>query len=75
MSLRMIDPEQQTAARVAGFIYLIAMATSMFAELYARGPLIVAGNAMQTAITIAASERLQLLGVKRSQVIGACGES
>ena len=62
MTLRTIDPEQQTAAKVAGFIYLIAMATSIFAELYARGPLIVAGNAMQTAINIAASERLFRVG-------------
>ena len=57
-TLGTIDPEQHTAARVVGFIYLIAMATSMFAELYARGPLIVRGDAVQTAINIAASERL-----------------
>jgi hypothetical protein len=53
-----IEPEQQTAAKVVGWIYLIAMATSMFAELYARSPLIVRGDAVQTAINIAASERL-----------------
>lgn len=58
MTLPTIDREQQTAAKVAGLIYLIAMATSMFAELYARGPLIVRGDAVQTAINIAASERL-----------------
>jgi len=53
-----IEPEQRTAAKIAGSIYLIAMATSMFAELYARGPLIVRGDAVQTAINIVASERL-----------------
>ncbi len=58
LTSRSILPEQHTAARVVGFIYLIAMATSMFAELYLRGPLIVRGDAMQTAINIAASERL-----------------
>jgi hypothetical protein len=58
MTLRTLEPEQHTAAKVVGYIYLIAMATSMFAELYARGPLIVRGDAMQTAINIAASERL-----------------
>lgn len=52
------DREQQTAAKVVGLIYLIAMATSMFAELFLRGPLIVRGDAAQTAINIAASEGL-----------------
>ncbi|HVS31037.1 MAG TPA: DUF4386 domain-containing protein [Thermoanaerobaculia bacterium] len=56
--LRAIEPEQQTAARVVGFIHLMAMATSMFAELYVRGPLIARGDAIQTAINIAESERL-----------------
>lgn len=41
MTIRTIEPEQHTAAKVAGFIYLVAMATSIFAELYLRGPLIV----------------------------------
>ena len=57
-----IEPAQRTAAKVAGASYLIAMATSMFAELYARAPLIVTGNAAQTAINIAASERLFRVG-------------
>lgn len=52
-----ITPEQRTAAKVAGCIYLIAMATSMFAELYLRGSLIVPRDAAQTALNIAASER------------------
>lgn len=58
MTLGTINPEQQSAARVVGFVYLMAMATSMFAELYLRGPLIVRGDAVQTAINIVASERL-----------------
>jgi hypothetical protein len=57
-----IEPEQHTAAKVVGWIYLIAMATSIFAELYARAPLIVPGDAMRTAINIAASERLFRVG-------------
>jgi hypothetical protein len=57
-----ILPEQRTAAKVVGSIYLIAMATSIFAELYARAPLIVRGDAMQTAINIATSERLFRIG-------------
>jgi hypothetical protein len=61
-SQRPIDPEQRTAAKAAGLIYLIAMATSIFAELYARAPLIVAGDATRTAMNIVASERLFRIG-------------
>ena len=50
-----IDRDQQIAAKVIGSIYLIAMATSMFSELYLRGPLMVAGDAAQTAANITAS--------------------
>ena len=57
-----IEPEQRVAATVAGYVYLIAMATSMFAEIYARAPLMVRGNAAQTAINIAANERLFRIG-------------
>jgi hypothetical protein len=52
-----IAPEQRIAAKVAGCIYLAAMATSMFAELYLRGSLIVPRDAVQTALNIVASER------------------
>lgn len=45
-----IAPEQRTAAKVAGSIYLIAMATSMFAELYLRDSMIVPRDAVQTAL-------------------------
>ena len=57
-----ITPEQRTAARVAGFLYLLLMATLMFAELYARGPQLVRGDAAQTARNIAATERLFRIG-------------
>jgi Domain of unknown function (DUF4386) len=53
-----IDPSQRTAAKVAGVVYLVAMATSMFAELALRGPLMVRGNAVQTVLNIAEAERL-----------------
>src|SRR2546428_4238466 len=38
------------------------MVTAMFAQFYARGPLIVSGDAVQTAKNIAASERLFRIG-------------
>ena len=53
-----IAPEQHRAARVAGIVYLAAMATSMFAELVLRGPLMVPGDAAKTAMNIAKSQEL-----------------
>ncbi len=58
----MIEPEQRTAAKVAGFLYLFLMVTGVFAEFYARGPLIVPADATQTAKNIVASERLFRIG-------------
>jgi len=58
----MTEEAQRTAAGIAGFLYLFLMATGVFAELYARGSLIVPGNAAATAANIAASERLFRLG-------------
>ncbi|MEA2162320.1 MAG: hypothetical protein QOK37_447 [Thermoanaerobaculia bacterium] len=57
-----IEPAQHTAAKVVGYVYLIAMATAIFAEIYARAPLIVRGDAARTAINIAANERLFRIG-------------
>jgi Domain of unknown function (DUF4386) len=58
-----LEPAQQTAAKVAGFLYLFTMVSANFAEFYARGRLIVAGDAVQTTKNIAASERLFRLGI------------
>ena len=57
-----LEPAQQRAAKVAGFLYLFTMVTANFAEFYARGRLIVAGDAVQTARNLAASELLFRLG-------------
>ncbi len=58
-----IEPAQHTAAKVAGFLYVFGMAIAVFAEFYARGRLIVPGDAVQTARNIAASERLFRIGI------------
>src|SRR5574341_185827 len=63
MSLHTIEPEQQTAAKIVGFLYLFLMVTGIFAEFYARGSLLVPGDAAQTARNIAASERLFRIGI------------
>ncbi len=62
MTRRTIEPAQQTAAKVAGFLYLFTMVTASFAEFYARGRLIVSGDAARTARNIVASELLFRIG-------------
>ena len=63
MPLRSIEPEQHTAAKAVGALYLLMMVTGIFAEFYARGSLIVRGDAVQTARNILASERLFRIGI------------
>ncbi|MBI2841104.1 MAG: DUF4386 domain-containing protein [Acidobacteria bacterium] len=58
-----VEPAQQIAAKVAGFLYLFTMAISVFSESYVRGRLIVRGDAVQTAKNIVASERLFRISV------------
>jgi hypothetical protein len=57
------EPAQQRAARVAGFLYVLQMATAIFGETYVRGGLLVRGDAVQTAKNIAASQRLFRVGI------------
>ena len=56
MENKSIIASQSKAAKVAGFMYLIGMAVSIFVELYLRGSLIVRGNALETADKIMAHE-------------------
>jgi len=63
MTLGAIEPAQQTAAKVAGFLYLVTMVIPLLAELYLRAPLMVHGDAVQTARNILASERLFRLSI------------
>lgn len=62
MTLPTIEPAQRTAARIAGFLYLLQMATGVGAY-YARGRLIVGEDAGQTAQNILAAERLFRLSI------------
>jgi hypothetical protein len=56
-ALRPIEPAQYTAARIVGFLYLFTNATAIFA-FSLRGKLMVLRDPVQTAMNIAASERL-----------------
>lgn len=61
---------QSNAARLAGLLYLIAMATGLFAEFYVHFPstLIVSGDAAKTASNIMANERLYRIGIANNIV-------
>ena len=56
---------QSWAARLAGLLYLVAMATGLFAEFYVRFPsrLIVDGDTAKTAANILANEQLYRIGI------------
>jgi hypothetical protein len=63
-------PLQLKAARLAGLLFLIAMATGLFAEFYLRFPstLIVSGDALKTTNNIIAHERLFRIGIANNIV-------
>ncbi|HYJ62768.1 MAG TPA: DUF4386 domain-containing protein [Parafilimonas sp.] len=56
---------ESKAARLAGLLYLVAMATGLFAEFYVRFPstLVVSGDAAKTASNIIANEQLYRIGI------------
>jgi hypothetical protein len=57
MTIGTIDRSQRTAAKVAGFACLFGMAIVVFANYWLLNPLIVPGNAAETARKIMAHER------------------
>ena len=63
MTYTTTEPEQRTAARVAGLFYLLMMFTGLIGELYFRSPRIVPDDAVQTAKNIAAAETFFRLGI------------
>jgi hypothetical protein len=68
---RAIEPVQRTAAKTVGFLYLVAMAISIFGEAV-RGRFILPHDAVQTAFRIAASEVLFRLSIAGDLIIYAC---
>ncbi len=58
-----VTPEQRTAAKIVGLLYLVQMATGVFGEVVARGRLVVPGDASRTAQNIIAGERLFRLSI------------
>src|ERR1700751_5334226 len=62
VALPTIEPAQQTAARVAGFAYLITFATVVYVNFGIHDRLIVENNA-ETARNVLAHERLFRIGI------------
>lgn len=73
MSVHVIEPAQHRAARIIGLLYLILMATGVFAEFYARGTLIVPDDPARTATSIVASETLFRWGILSNLITFAGG--
>jgi hypothetical protein len=63
MAIYTIDDSQRTAARVAGFAYLITFATVVYVNFGIHDRLIVENNAAETARNILAHERLYRIGI------------
>src|SRR5690242_7901236 len=63
MTMNTIEPPQRSAARVAGFLYLLLMAVALFSEFYVRLRLLVPADPTQTARNLALSERLFRVGI------------
>ncbi len=62
----------QTYARIGGALYLIIIVAGIFGELFARGPLIVSGDAAATASHIADSISLWRAGIASDVVMHMC---
>ncbi len=65
MENQTVITSQLKAARLAGLLFLIAMATGLFAEFYVHFPssLIVSGDAAKTASNITSNEILYRIGI------------
>jgi hypothetical protein len=70
MIIGTIDGSQRTAARVAGFAYLLSLATEVVSEFRIRPQLFVAGNAAETARNILAHETLFRIGIASDLIYG-----
>jgi hypothetical protein len=63
MTERTFGTSPQTYARTGGILYLIIIATAMFAEGFVRGRFVVSGDAVTTAANIVASPTLFRAGL------------
>jgi Domain of unknown function (DUF4386) len=73
MSSYTIDDSQRTAARVAGFAYLVTFAVVVYVNFGIHDRLIVENNAAETARNILAHERLFRIGIAGDLIYCAGG--
>ncbi len=66
-----IEPAQHAAAKVVGFLYLLAMALSIFGESI-RGRFIIPRDAVKTAMNISGSEALFRLSIVGDLLVYVC---
>jgi len=71
MTGEIIDGSRRQAAKVVGWSYLLALVPAIFAELFARGRLIVADDAARTAMNVVAHQRLFRLGIACNLAVAA----
>ena len=58
-----VTPEQKTAAKIVGLLYLIQMATGVFGQVFVRDRLVLPGDVSRTAENIVAHEPLFRLSI------------
>jgi hypothetical protein len=58
-----IEGSPQLLARLGGFLYLVIIAIGIFAEMFVRGRILVAGDAMATAANLRMNEALWRWGI------------
>jgi uncharacterized protein DUF4386 len=72
MSNHSIEISPQRYARIGGVLYLIIIAAGLFGELFARGSLVVPGNAAATATNIIQSRYFWRAGIAADLLMHIC---
>jgi hypothetical protein len=72
MTSRVEETSPQTYARIVGLLYLFIIVAALFGEAYARGSLIVHGDATATAHNLLASETLFRAGTAAELLTCVC---
>ena len=67
-----VETSPHIKARIAGALYLIVIVAGIFAEIFVRGRLLVAGDAAATAHNIMAHELLYRLGFAAELIALVC---
>ncbi len=72
MANQALETSPQVYARIGGILYLIIIVAGLFGEAFARGTLIVSGDATATANNIMASQFLWRVGIAGDLIMHVC---